>query len=127
MTFLLASLILNFVERPRLMRFTAPAAGTLLAFFIVVEAPVSGASLNPARTLGPAIVGGHYSGLWVYLLGPPIGALAAGFAYRRRRSTVACGKLYHAKGVACGFLDCRYTPPDRRITAQDAARPWRAA
>jgi aquaporin Z len=127
MTFLLVSLILNFVDRPRLMRFTAAAAGTLLAFFILVETPVSGASLNPARTLGPAIVGGHYSGLWVYLLGPPIGALAAGFAYRHRRSTVACGKLYHRSSVACGFLDCQYTPPDRRITAQDAARPWRSA
>ena len=125
MTFLLVTLILNFVDRPRLMRFTAAAAGTLLAFFIVVEAPVSGASLNPARTLGPAIVGGHYSGLWVYLLGPPIGALTAGFAYRHRRATVACGKLYHAQGVACGFLDCQYTPPDRRVMAPDAARPGR--
>lgn len=122
MTFLLASLILNFVDRPRLMRFTAAAAGTLLAFFIFVEAPVSGASLNPARTLGPAIVGGHYSGLWIYLLGPPAGALAGVVTYRHRRSTVACGKLYHTKGAACGFLDCQYSPPDQRIRAQDADR-----
>jgi aquaporin Z len=122
MTFLLVSLILNFIDRPRLMRFTAAAAGTLLALFIFVEAPVSGASLNPARTLGPAIVGGHYSGLWIYLLGPPAGALAAAFTYRYRRSTVACGKLSHANLVACGFLDCQYTPPDRRVTAPHPAR-----
>ena len=117
-TFLLVSLILNFVDRPRVMRFTAAAAGVLLAFFVLVEAPVSGTSLNPARSLGPAIVGGDYSGLWVYLIGPPLGALAAVFAYRRRRSTVACGKLYHSDAVACRFLDCEYTPPSRRVTAR---------
>jgi aquaporin Z len=120
-TFLLVSLILNFVDRPRFMPFTAAAAGTLVAFFVFVEAPVSGTSLNPARTLGPAVVGGTFTDLWIYFLGPVVGALIAVFAYRHRRSSVACGKLFHTEAVECRFLDCQYTPPERRVTASRPA------
>ena len=120
-TFLVVSLILNFVDRPRLMPFTAAAAGTLVAFLVFVEAPVSGTSLNPARTLGPALVGSTLTDLWIYLLAPPLGALAAGLVYRHQRASVACGKLFHSSRVQCGFLDCQYTPPDQRVTASYSA------
>jgi aquaporin Z len=120
-TFLLVSLILNFVDRPRLMPFTAAAAGALVAFFVFVEAPVSGTSLNPARTLGPAIVGGTFTDLWIYFLAPPLGALAAALLYRHQRSSVACGKLFHTAAVECRFLDCQYTPPARRIMTPGGA------
>jgi aquaporin Z len=120
-TFLLVSLILNFVDRRRLMPFTAAAAGALVAFFVFVEAPVSGTSLNPARTLGPAVVGGTFTDLWIYFIGPVVGALVAVFAYRRRRPGVACGKLFHTEAVRCRFLDCQYTPPEKRITASRPA------
>jgi aquaporin Z len=109
MTFLLVSLILNFVDRPHLMAFTGAAVGILVAFFVFVEAPVSGASLNPARTLGPAVVGGTFTDLWVYLVGPPLGALSAALLYRHRRSSVACARLYHPDIVACRFMDCQHT------------------
>lgn len=49
--------------------------------------PVSGASMNPARTIGPAIVKNVYKGLWVYIVGPIIGTLAGGLAYNLIRST----------------------------------------
>jgi aquaporin Z len=114
-TFLLVSLILNFVDRPRLMPFTAAAAGALVAFFVFVEAPVSGTSLNPARTLGPAVVGSTFTDLWIYFLGPPLGALIAALLYQRRRSGVACGKLFHTDALECRFLDCQYTPPAKRV------------
>jgi aquaporin Z len=115
MTFLLVSLILNFADRPHLMVFTGAAVGTLVAFFVFVEAPVSGASLNPARTLGPAVVGGTFTNLWVYLVGPPLGALSAALLYRHRRSTVTCAKLYHTDTVVCRFVDCQYNPRQTTI------------
>jgi aquaporin Z len=99
------------------MPFTAAAAGALVAFFVFVEAPVSGTSLNPARTLGPAVVGGTFTDVWIYLLAPPVGALAAAVLFRHRRSSVACGKLFHAEAVQCRFLDCQYTPLEQRVTA----------
>ncbi|MCO5999082.1 MIP/aquaporin family protein [Actinoallomurus rhizosphaericola] len=122
MTFLLVTLILNFVDRPRLMPFTGAAAALLVAVLFFVERPISGTSLNPARSLGPALVGSVWTGLWVYLTAPPLGALAAALLYRRRRRTVACGKLIHDSAYACHFLDCHYSPPAMRIHARDAGR-----
>jgi aquaporin Z len=127
-TFLLMTLILRFVDDPRLMPFTPAAAGALVAFLVFLEAPVSGTSLNPARSLGPALVAGDYRDLWLYLVAPPLGALLAAATYRRRRRTVRCGKLFHAVGYDCRFLDCQYTPPHRRIAGAEAgskAAGWR--
>jgi aquaporin Z len=127
-TFLLMTLILRFVDDPKLMPFTPAAAGALVAFLVFLEAPVSGTSLNPARSLGPAMVAGDYRDLWLYLVAPPLGALLAAATHRRRRGTVRCGKLFHAGGYECRFLDCQYTPPHRRIAGAEAApkaAPWR--
>ena len=44
--------------------------------------PVSGGSMNPARTLGPAIASGHYKGLWVYIVGPITGTLLGSWFYK---------------------------------------------
>jgi aquaporin Z len=115
-TFLLVTLILFFVDRPVLQRFTPAAAGTLVAFLVFVEAPLSGTSLNPARSLGPAVVAGDYRGLWAYFVGPLAGALAAAFVYQRRHRSVRCGKLIHDPSYPCRFLDCAYTPAELRLT-----------
>ncbi len=114
-TLLLVTLILFFVDRPNLLRFTPAAAGALVAFLVFVEAPLSGTSLNPARSLGPAVVAGDYRGLWAYFVGPVAGALAAVAVYRRRHASVRCGKLIHDARYECRFIDCRYTPPERRV------------
>lgn len=58
------------------------AIGLTLTFCILMGGPLTGASLNPARTLGPALATGIYDDLWVYLAGPAAGALAAGLLYR---------------------------------------------
>jgi aquaporin NIP len=49
--------------------------------------PVSGASMNPARSIGPAILTHMYEGLWVYVLGPLVGTIFGGFAYNMIRFT----------------------------------------
>lgn len=115
-TFLLVTLILQFVDRPRLMRYTAAAAGALVALLVFLEAPVSGTSLNPARSLGPAIPSGIYAWLWIYVIAPPVGALLASWLHRRSRGTVRCGKLFHTDRYACRFLDCQCTRPTGRVT-----------
>ncbi|MFS7915795.1 putative major intrinsic protein [Helianthus anomalus] len=44
--------------------------------------PISGASMNPARSLGPAIVKWKFKGIWAYIFGPIIGAVTGGFVYK---------------------------------------------
>ena len=48
----------------------------------VAAIPISGASVNPARSLGPAIVGTEFHDLWIYLIAPPIGAVLGWLAHR---------------------------------------------
>ena len=57
----------------------------MVALGSLVGGPISGASMNPARSLGPAIVSGDLTALWIYLLAPPIGAIAAAVLYARLR------------------------------------------
>lgn len=97
-SFLLMLTVLTTSNRARLMRFTGLFAAALVASFITVEAPLSGMSMNPARTFGPSLVGGPADGLWLYFVAPPLGMLAAAEVYLRLRGLVAvhCAKLQHA-------------------------------
>jgi MIP family channel proteins len=58
------------------------AIGLTLTFCILMGGPLTGASLNPARTLGPAVATGSYDDLWLYFAGPAAGGLVAGVLYR---------------------------------------------
>lgn len=56
--------------------------GMTLTADILIAGPLTGGAANPARALGPAIASGTYQSLWVYWVGPVIGALIAGFVYQ---------------------------------------------
>ena len=58
------------------------AIGFTLVFCILMGGPLTGASLNPARTIGPALATGNFADLWVYLVGPVLGGIAAGLLYK---------------------------------------------
>ena len=64
----------------------AIAIGGAVALGSLVGGPVSGASMNPARSLGPALVSGDLNALWIYLVAPPMGAVAAVLVYRYLRA-----------------------------------------
>ncbi|KAL2241443.1 UNVERIFIED_CONTAM: putative aquaporin NIP-type [Sesamum indicum] len=63
------------------------AVGMTIMLNVFVAGPVSGASVNPARSIGPAIVKHEYRGLWVYIVGPIVGIVAGGFVYNLIRFT----------------------------------------
>ncbi|BAS98200.1 aquaporin NIP1-4 [Oryza sativa Japonica Group] len=63
------------------------AVGGTIMLNVLFAGPVSGASMNPARSIGPALVGSKYTALWVYILGPFAGAAAGAWAYSLIRLT----------------------------------------
>lgn len=78
-TFALVGGILYFVGRDRLRPYTPALLPPLVALLVAIEAPLSGTSMNPARSLGPALISGHLAPYWIYILGPLLGAAAAAF------------------------------------------------
>ena len=59
------------------------AIGLVLTMDILMGGALTGASMNPARTFGPALATGDFSYLWMYLVGPLLGGAAAGLVYDR--------------------------------------------
>jgi aquaporin Z len=108
-SFLLMSVVLVATNRETLARHTGLFAGALVALYIVVEAPLSGMSMNPARTLGSALPAGLWTWLWIYFTAPPLGMLLAAEAYLRtvRARPVRCAKLHHDNDKRCIFR-CGY-------------------
>ena len=104
--------ILFFASHPKLHRWTGFAAGVWVAFLVFAEAPVTGTSLNPARSLGPAVVTDDYRNLWVYFLGPLGGATAAALLWKPMVAagvrSVFCAKLFHTDRYRCHLADCRF-------------------
>ncbi|HJX40501.1 MAG TPA: aquaporin [Anaerolineales bacterium] len=82
LTFFLVNTIYQTAVRGKAGNLAPVAIGMTLAFGILMGGPLTGASLNPARTIGPAVVVGNYRDLWVYLAGPVLGGLAAASLYR---------------------------------------------
>ena len=105
--------ILIATNTPRLMRLTGVLAGCLIALYITFETPLSGMSMNPARTLASALPGGLFDALWLYFVGPAAGMLLAVEAYRliRRTPEVICAKLNHHTHRRCIF-HCGYARAD---------------
>ncbi|MDT8383246.1 MAG: aquaporin [Gammaproteobacteria bacterium] len=94
--------VLWFLNHARLARFTGLAAGILVATYITVEAPLSGMSMNPARSFASALPGAHWTALWLYFTAPVLGMLAAVEVYRRCSSTrPMCAKLDHPDNKPC--------------------------
>ncbi|XP_073057662.1 probable aquaporin NIP-type [Primulina eburnea] len=63
------------------------AIGMTIVVDVLVAGPVSGASMNPARSIGPALIMREFKGLWIYILGPLLGTISGGFAYNLIRFT----------------------------------------
>lgn len=81
LTFFLVNTIFNTAVSGKAGNFAGLAIGLTLVFAILMGGPLTRASLNPARTLGPAIVSGNYADIWLYFVGPFVGAILAALLY----------------------------------------------
>jgi aquaporin Z len=103
-TFILMRVILRVSNNSRLHKLTGVCAGALVAAYITLEAPISGMSMNPARTFASAVPAQYWTSLWLYFTAPLIGMLAAAEAYLRSRSPhIGCAKLHHQNAKRCIF------------------------
>jgi aquaporin Z len=102
---LLMFTVLTVSNQPRLNRYTGIFAACLIATYISLEAPLSGMSMNPARTLGSALGARVFDSLWLYFTAPPLGMLAAAELFVRTRGSraVLCAKLHHSNRARCIF------------------------
>jgi len=104
-SFILMLVVLLVSNTKRLGRWTGLFAGALVATYITFESPISGMSMNPARSFGSAAVGNVWTALWIYFTAPPFGMLLAAEIYLRLKSVraVACAKLNHYNNARCIF------------------------
>ena len=121
-SFVLMLVVLT-ISNSRAAVLTGLCSGLLVATYITLEAPLSGMSMNPARTLASAIPARTWTDLWVYFTGPLIGMLVAADVYlllARGREAV-CAKLYHHPGTSCIFR-CGYAERSAATAAAGGPR-----
>jgi aquaporin Z len=111
-TFLMMFLILYCVGNARIASRTPYLAGALVALLVFLEAPISGTSLNPARSFAPAFWTQLFQFQWIYWMAPLLGALAAvpivGLFFPEKDKG-GCAKLFHTEHHRCIFSNCGYT------------------
>ena len=119
--------VLLVTNHERLARYTPYVVGSLYALNITFETPLSGMSMNPARTFGPAAYAGYWHTLWIYFIAPTIGMLVAAddFSSAREAEPPYCAKFHHDnKNAASSITHHNFqregftqTLPDDSLTA----------
>jgi aquaporin Z len=109
-------MILASSASPHLAKYTGVFAGVLVATWITVEGPLSGMSMNPARTVASAVPARLWDSLWIYLTAPVIGMQLGALAHRLMlpRQPAGCAKLQHGtrqRCIHCGYEPARGTAP----------------
>lgn len=108
---LLMAMVLHVSNSQRYAQYTGLGAGLLVAIYIALEAPLSGMSMNPARTFASAWPADVWIGFWIYFTAPVLGMQCAAAWYMRPycRREAGCAKLLHSKTQRC--IHCGYIPP----------------
>jgi aquaporin Z len=109
MGLLMMTAVLQSANRARLSRFTWLLVGLLVATYVIAFSPVSGFSLNPARTVSSALFADVWTAMWLYLSAPLIGMLLAASLYvlTSGKEAVLCAKIFHDLHSPCPFR-CRF-------------------
>jgi aquaporin Z len=109
MAALLMGVVLWTSNRPAFASSTSYLVGILITFYVLLFAPVSGFSINPARTTASAVFAGVWTAIWLYFTAPVLGMLFAAEVYLRSqgRDRILCAKLHPDNTYECPFL-CHY-------------------
>ncbi|BCL33881.1 MIP/aquaporin family protein [Nostoc sp. MS1] len=107
--FVMMMTVLLTSNNQKLNRYTGLFAGFLVMLYVFFEAPLSGFSMNPARSLASALPARVWTAFWIYVIIPPIGMLIASILYQSLfgQKAVKCAKLHHDNHQRCIFR-CDY-------------------
>lgn len=123
--FVLMTMVLRLSSSSRLQSYTGLFAGALVACYITFEAPLSGMSMNPARSLASALPSGTWTAFWIYIVAPLAGMQLAAALHVKLQATVACAKLVHSPDQPC--IHCGYEPGLLASPSLPLPRPAREA
>jgi aquaporin Z len=105
----LMGVVLWFSNRPSLANYTGYMVGILISLYVLFFAPVSGFSINPARTTGSAVFANVWTAGWLYFTAPMLGMMGASEIYLRifGSAGIFCAKLHPDPAYPCPFI-CHY-------------------
>ena len=115
--FLLVLLIFIFVSTHALMRWTPLMTWIVVAMMVWLESPISGTSLNPARSFAPALLSDTWQSQWLYMIAPPLGAVMGVIGFRLitfGEREILTGKLFHVHHYRCIFKNTTVTHQIKR-------------
>jgi aquaporin Z len=123
-SFGLMAAILFATNNEKLARYAPYFVGALYFVYLTFETPLSGMSMNPARSFGSAFRAGYWHGIWIYFVAPALGMLCAGELFLRARGGRGsyCAKLDHANNQRCIFRHGYYDALFQRTTMR-SGRP----
>jgi aquaporin Z len=110
--------ILFATNNEKLARYTPYFVGALYFVYLMFETPLSGMSMNPARSFGSAFRAGYWHAIWIYFVAPALGMLCAAELFLRARGGRGsyCAKLDHGKNKRCIFRHGYYDALFQRTT-----------
>lgn len=105
--FFMMTMVLITANNPKLSKYTGAIAGVFVMTYVIISAPVSGFSMNPARTIASAVPAMHFNAFWIYMTAPFLGMFSAAAFYKRAKGAVYCAKMHHSSSYLCIF-NCQY-------------------
>jgi aquaporin Z len=101
------TMVLTTSNHPRFSKLTGVIAGFLVMSYVILSGPISGFSMNPARTIASAVPAMEYGSFWIYMTAPFIGMLTAAEVFKLFKGKAICAKMHHENSYLCIF-NCGY-------------------
>lgn len=105
--FFMMTMVLVTSNHPKFSNYTGVVAGFFVMNYVILSAPISGFSMNPARTLASAVPSGMYPSFWIYMTAPFMGMFSAAALYKALNGKTICAKMHHNDHPTCIF-NCGY-------------------
>jgi aquaporin Z len=119
MAALLMLVIMASSRSRRFASYTGLLVGILIFAFISLEAPLSGTSINPARSLASAVPAHVWSSFWIYVVAPVVGMQLAVTVFMLSAHDASCAKLYHSSTQRC--IHCGFEPAAKKLFQREIA------